>query len=254
MAAPSAPLRPEPLAPLHERAAAVLDVLRGTKLEAAYLATMARVDPVKIEDIQGRYARDIGSQHPKGHFKYLDVAYWAWIHSRKAYQLGVLRGPSKRVLDIGSGGGSFLAVLAASGHVPVGMDCPEPSFYAELCDAWGVSRVEEPVQFGRPFNSAVGRVQLITALSAVLDKKRGGLGGVPQWLAFLNYLTQEHLAFPGEMYLELNVQGVDGLDRLDPSLFELCAQAGAVQANAATGRLHFKLVEPLFFDAPEFAA
>jgi hypothetical protein len=160
--------------------------------------------------------------------------------------MGLLSEPSRSVLDIGSGGGHFLAICKAQGHRTLGLDVPN-ALYTQLFQLYGIKRIDEGVTFGKPLPREVGRHDAIVATGVTFDYHWHGNASartkarwsVEEWAGFLEYLTANHLNFPGLVYLHVNRGGGSKQNPFFAPLFQLLDAAGGRSSTIADGRGSF---------------
>jgi hypothetical protein len=243
----------QPLADLDERLPAIVRRLRSSKAKEAFDRAIGAVDRLKYKQIQRRHEEDFRSGKITQLNKFLDVPVWLRAHALSAERIGLLSEPARSVLDIGSGGGHFLAICKAQGHRTLGLDVPN-ELYTQLFQLYGLARIDEGVTFGRAFPSGVGRHDAIVATGVTFDyhwqtkspnepKKRWS---VEEWAGFLEYLTASHLNFPGLVFLHVNRGGGSKQNPFFGPLFHLLEATGA-EVEHDRGRARFLLREPLKF-------
>jgi SAM-dependent methyltransferase len=213
---------------------------------------IASVDRDLYKAIQLRHAQAVKAGTVSVPNKFLDVPAWVRAHALAAERIGLLSMSPGRVLDIGSGGGHLLAVCKAYGHKPTGIDVPN-DLYSEMFQMYGIPRVDEGITFGKALPEQLGRYDAIIATGVTFDyhwnkgsrlsKKRWTL---EEWAGFLEYLTGNHLNFPGVLYLHVNRGGGRDSPFFEP-LFRLCESAGA-EVEHDRGRARFALSAPLKFE------
>jgi hypothetical protein len=244
--------RMDPLGDLDQRLPFFQKRFRETIAKTMFDRVIASIDRDLYRAIQKRHSEAVEAGTLPALNKFLDVPAWVRVHALAAEEIGLLSLPPARVLDIGSGGGHLLAVCKAYGHEPLGLDLPN-ALYAELFQMYGIRRVEGGVTFGKPLPSEVGRHDAIIATGVTFDYHRPRLDGgvirrrwtVEEWAGFLEYLTANHLKFPGLLYLHVNRGGGRESPFFEP-LFRLCESAGA-EVEHDRGRARFKLGSPLEF-------
>lgn len=141
--------------------------------------------------------------------KYFEAARWLKLNVRRAQDIGVDRAKRPlRVLDLGSGAGYFLLVCKGLGHSGVGLDVPEPAFYGEVFDLFGLERIVSSIQAEKPLPGSLlthGKFDLVTAFSIAFNgHKSPALWGPKEWDFLLNDLRGRFLAPGGCIYLDLN--------------------------------------------------
>lgn len=141
--------------------------------------------------------------------KYFDAPRWLKLNIRRAQDIGLDREKRPlRVLDLGSGAGYFLFVCKTLGHPGIGLDVPEPAFYGEVFDLFGLERVVSPVRACEPLSESLlvhGKFDLVTAFSIAFNgHKSPALWQPPEWDFLLNDLRDRFLQPGGRIYLDLN--------------------------------------------------
>lgn len=162
--------------------------------------------------------------------KYFEAPRWLKLNIRRAQDIGVDREKQAlRVLDLGSGAGYFLFVCKQLGHPGIGLDVPEPAFYGEVFDLFGLERVVAPVQAREPLPEALltkGKFDLVTAFSIAFNgHKSPALWGPAEWDFLLNDLRDRFLLPGGRIYFDLNPE-YDGTF-MTPELREFFLRRGA---------------------------
>lgn len=237
----------KPLEPLQERVSAWRTVIEDERQRAIYDRVAASVDEDRYAALQRKYADAIQQNEQRATTKYIDLAPWFMIHSRLARLLDLDRREPCSILDIGSGGGQFLAIAKAFGHRPLAFDMPEPDHYRDLITLFGIQRVEGGITLGEPLPKAIGTFDLIVINGQVFDTFRGTKQRwkLPEWAGLIHYLCAHHLNYPGELFIGLNKSdGPSGTEEFYWPLVDLAEQHGAsVDRRYAT--MHFKLAKPL---------
>ena len=141
--------------------------------------------------------------------KYFEASRWLKLNIRRAQDIGVDRAKRPlRVLDLGSGAGYFLFVCKHLGHPGIGLDVPEPAFYGEVFDQFGLERVVSPIRAFEPLPESLlknGKFDLVTAFSIAFNgHKSPALWGPREWEFLLNDLRDRFLQPGGRVYLDLN--------------------------------------------------
>ncbi|MGP1283561.1 MAG: class I SAM-dependent methyltransferase [Parasphingopyxis sp.] len=254
---PEKPPRPDkdgviykPLEPLGERLQAWRTVIEDARQMAIYDRVAESVDAERYVALQEKYAAQIRENEQRATTKYIDLAPWFMIHSRLARLLDLDRRPPCSILDIGSGGGQFLAIAKAHGHQTLAFDMPEPDHYRDLLALFGIDRVEGAVELGKPLPAAIGKFDLIVINGQVFDvfKDRSKRWKLPEWAGLIRYLCAHHLNYPGELFIGLNKSdGPTGTEEFYWPLVDLAEKHGAtVDRKYAT--MDFKLEHPLTLD------
>ncbi len=78
---------------------------------------LAQIDRERAREIQQRYANSTA-----GYAKYANIEPWLRLNRERVQDLKLHRSASKRVLDLGCGGGFFLFILKNLGHSVLGLD------------------------------------------------------------------------------------------------------------------------------------
>ena len=177
---------------------------------------LAGLDQNRLADIQKRYA---GA-------KYADAEQWLRVNRERVQDLKLHRSPTRRVLDLGCGGGFFLFILKRLGHSVLGLDVDESPLFKELLEVFHVPRTVFRIE---PFESLPNLEQQfdwITAFSIGFDRDRvtNSRWGPGEWDFLLRDL-QRRLAPGGKIYLTLNP--LPNGDYLKPELRDFFCSRGA---------------------------
>jgi hypothetical protein len=161
----------------------------------------------------------------------------------KALLAGLHEQRPQQILDIGSGGGYFVAVCRHLGHLAVGSEVPAATFSRDVqhtydvlgevlrcpCDLRLVIKAFEPMQLPARFD-------LINAHKICFNGfRRPNEWSVPEWRHFVND-ARRHLTENGRIQLELN----ENVDRYGPRRWYSAEQlafftsVGSVRDNAIT--------------------
>ncbi|MEM8694449.1 MAG: hypothetical protein AAGE05_00320 [Pseudomonadota bacterium] len=240
-----------PLRPLMERIDGWRTVIDDDRQRAMYDRVTASVDRDAYAALQEQYRAEIESSDELAVTKYVDLAPWFMIHSRIARLLDIDIRPRCSILDIGAGGGQFLAIAKAYGHDVLAFDQPKPTVYGDLLKLYGISRIEGSVKLGKPLPDHIDRFDLIMINGQVFDvfpQDRSTRWNVPEWASLLEYLCNTHLNYPGTLFIGLNKSaGPTGTEDFLWPLIDLAESHDAtVERKRAT--MHFELEEPIRFD------
>lgn len=235
-----------PLAPLEARLARWRGEIRDRRMREIFDHAAATLDRAGYARLQEKYRAEAETTDDGDVIKYLDFAPWLVVHARIAAFLDIDKRPRCSILDIGAGGGHFLAIAKSYGHEVAALDIPEPQVYGDLCGLLGIPRIEGGIEWREPLPESVGRYDLLVIHGQVFDRvpETRERWRLPEWIGFLRYLAREHLEMPGEIFLGLNrsVETPDGRDYLW-SLVELAAQHGA-RTGQDRPFMHFRLTDP----------
>ncbi|QLC20827.1 class I SAM-dependent methyltransferase [Parasphingopyxis sp. CP4] len=239
-----------PFDPLENRIDIWRRIIFDKRLRHIYDRTVATIDREQFRSLQEKFKIPVAAGAHAGTVKYLDLAPWIRLHSKIALQLNLdTRAPS-RVLDIGSGGGHFLAIAKVHGHHVTALDLPDCEIYSDLLKLFGISRIAGGVYLGQALPSQIGKYDIITINAQNFDVHRGTgtRWNVQNWMRFLEYLTAHHLTFPGEIFVGLNKSaGPTGTEDYLWPLLDAAKEWGA-QDIAGSPQFQLSLQEPLVFD------
>jgi len=171
-------------------------------------ALVATVDEPRLDALRREYAERMRKASAASRYKYFDVVFHTLQKLLLVRELGLHEGPSRRVLDIGTGGGHLPLVCRFYGHDAVGIDVGD-AFYDRLAACFGVQRTVVRVEAGTKLPDLGGRFDVVTACDIAFNEKRAGktrgvFWSLPDWRFFLNDLSVNQLRTPGEIYLKLN--------------------------------------------------
>src|SRR6266705_6262746 len=160
------------------------------------------IDQERLREIQQRYANSTA-----GYAKYANIEPWLRLNRERVQDLKLHRSASKRVLDLGCGGGFFLFILKNLGHSVLGLDVERVLLFTELLELFGVPRVVCRISAFEPLPDLPQKFDWITAFSVNFNlyhpsKKRWG---TQEWDFVLRDL-QQHLAPGGKIFFGLNPQ------------------------------------------------
>ncbi|MBC2777530.1 methyltransferase domain-containing protein [Parasphingopyxis marina] len=243
-----------PLRPLKERLKGWRAVVTNERQRAIYDRVAQSVDPAGYAALQQKYREEIEQADELAVTKYVDLAPWFMIHSRIALLLDIDTRPPGSILDIGAGGGQFLAIAKAHGHKVLAFDKADPAVYADLIALFGIPRIEGGVKLGEPLPDELGRHDMVVVNGQVFDVFPGDRSrrwDVPEWASFIEYLCDTRLTYPGTLFIGLNMSaGPTGTEDFLWPLVDLAERHGAaVDRKRATMR--FDLEKPLRFEEIE---
>jgi SAM-dependent methyltransferase len=121
---------------------------------------LAQIDWERAREIQQRYANST-----TGYAKYADIEPWLRLNRERVQDLNLHRSATKRVLDLGCGGGFFLFILKNLGHSVMGLDIDRVPLFGELLELFGVRRVVYKIDAFEPLPDLGQQFDWITAFS-----------------------------------------------------------------------------------------
>ncbi len=223
---------------------------RREEITRSLQALTATIDWPRLDKLRQEHADGIRTADPAAGYKYLDVALYILQKLLLAHELGLERGPPRRVLDIGTGGGHFPFVCCFFGHQAVGIDI-DNALYDGIATSLGVRRTIVRVAPLARLPALGGKFDLITACDVTFNDKDDRDGRrvywtLGEWRFFLNDLFANHLRYPGTVYLKLNKEwqrGLFGSDRLffNRELLAMADRNGAV-VSRRRGTIKFSLI------------
>ncbi len=167
-------------------------------------AILSGIDPAALARLQQRKAEE--NNDDVFWTKYLDVDKWLKLNIRYAHELGLVRQPPRSVLDLGCGGGFFLAVCRQLGSTVMGMDLDKDIVLNEMIALFGLKRVTWRIRAFVKLPDLGRKFDLITAFMICFNfPPRGGYWGVKEWDFFLNDVSTQLLP-NGRLLLSLNRQ------------------------------------------------
>lgn len=240
-----------PLNPLDERIEGWRSVIADERQLAMYDRIAAEIDRPAYAALQDKYRAEVEASDELAVTKYLDLAPWFMIHSRIARLLDIDTRPRSTILDIGAGGGQFLAIAKAHGHDVLAFDQANPPVYGDLLQLLDIPRIEGSVKLGEPLPEGIGRYDMIVINGQVFDVMPGNRKqrwDVAQWASLIEYLCNAHMTYPGTFFLGLNKSaGPTGTEDFLWPLVDLAESHGAkVERKRAT--MLFDLDAPLEFE------
>src|SRR5947199_10126622 len=121
---------------------------------------LAKIDEARAREIQRRYANSNA-----GYAKYANIEPWLRLNRERVQDLKLHRSASKRVLDLGCGGGFFLFILKNLGHSVLGLDVERVVLFTALLELCGVPRVVCRISGLEPLPGLPQKFDWITAFS-----------------------------------------------------------------------------------------
>jgi 2-polyprenyl-3-methyl-5-hydroxy-6-metoxy-1,4-benzoquinol methylase len=247
----------DPLKTIPEQLAVFAKVLEKPWWDGQVLrdlkALLALVDSVSLDALRARHAKGMRTADAVSGYKYLDFVFYTLQKLLLAYELGLDRGPPRRVLDIGTAGGHFPFVCRFFGHEVVGIDIESP-LYEGIAGCLGVERTIARVEAYRPLPDLGGRFDLITACNTTFNQKwveqinQSAYWRPAEWQFFLNDLVSNQLRYPGELYLQINRElygNAEGAERLvrTRDILMRAARNGATISHGS-GMIRMKFTAP----------
>ncbi len=229
----------DPFKTVPDQLAVIENALKGPQWDTEILdnlrALMARVDSAGLDALRARHAEGMRTADAVSGYKYLDAPYFTLLKLLLAGELGLDRGPPRRVLDIGTAGGHFPFVCRHFGHDVVGIDVENP-LYESIAACLGVQRTIVRVEPCQPLPALGGRFDLITACNTTFNEKQGDAPAYwtpAEWQFLLNDLISNHLRYPGELYIKLNEETRGRIVKAGPlaynrDVLKMAARNGAV--------------------------
>lgn len=152
--------------------------------------------------IDGDRFAGLMSRYPSPSYaKYLDLDLWIPVNERRARAIGLHRGRSRRVLDIGTGCGFFPFVCA--GHRVVATDSAQrPTIYRDVTALLGVPVIDHDVRALEPLPD-FGMFDVITAFMVTFNGHGQTPWGADEWRFFISDM-RSRLRPGGAIVLELN--------------------------------------------------
>jgi SAM-dependent methyltransferase len=202
---------------------------------------MAKVDRDRLSFVLAKYTK---TPPPGGFMKYLDMPYWLARFAQRAAVLDLDGRKPGAVLDLGAGGGHWLAVCKHYGwrctavdmkNAVVGENMAALPFYEDLAALLGIRRYIHRILPGRPLRPLNRKFDLITAFLAFFHEiwdgqnRRAGQFTIADWRYFLNDIVARHMRFPATLHLELNriSRSESGEHFHDPEMLAWFAAQGA---------------------------
>ena len=182
----------------------VAEQIKKRKQDLTIGNILSGIDPVALARVQERKAEE--NMDDIFWTKYLDVEKWLKLNIRYANELGLVTKPPRSVLDLGCGGGFFLAVCRRLGSKVLGMDLDKDLVLNEMIALFGLKRVTWRIRAFVKLPDLGRKFDLITAFMICFNfPPRGGYWGVREWDFFLNDASG-FLLPRGRLLLSLNKQ------------------------------------------------
>lgn len=172
--------------------------------------------------------------------KFLDLTAWLVAKFRTARDVGLAGRAPAAVLDIGCGPGHFGLACRHLGHRVVGLDVPENPLYRDLLECFSLDMVLHRIRPGQPLPDALGRFDVVTAISAnFYQKEDGSLFTVDEWSFFMRDLVTNHMNPGGQIYFKLNhLSDHPGMHFKDEAFVRMMAARGG-SVDVRTGVVRY---------------
>ncbi len=143
--------------------------------------------------------------------KYLDAKYWLTESANRFFRFGFHKlPPGRRFLDIGSGGGYFLAVCRQMAPEVTGLDTTDWPLFNDLIDYFGIDRTIHRIEPGVPLPEFQRPFDVVTAFMTGFNKRRDGQPwDENEWVPFLADLRR-HIRPGGQFVIKFNANKVTG--------------------------------------------
>lgn len=143
--------------------------------------------------------------------KYLDARHWLIESASRYFRFGFHKLPAgQRVLDIGSGGGYFLAVCRHMGHEVCGLDTRDWPLFDDLIAYFEIPRTVHRIEPGIPLPKFERKFDLVTAFMTGFNKRADGLPwDEHEWVPFLLDLRQ-YIEDGGQLVIKFNANKKTG--------------------------------------------
>ena len=146
------------------------------------------VDRARLASLRQRCA-EAGDGRPDVFWtKYLDAEKWLASNIRYVGELGLIENPPRDVLDLGCGGGFFLATCRALGARVFGLDLDTDVVLNEMIALFGIRRIADDRRRTVRLGNLLGRQEALTVIGIVgqdIGAQRGLAFALGQQLAHL---------------------------------------------------------------------
>jgi SAM-dependent methyltransferase len=171
------------------------------RVERRYRRLVRAELPADFERLRDSLARTpLGRYEPEK--KYLRARWYLREGLCRARALGLDRGRSRRILDLGCGAGYFLVAARSMGHEVHGFDLDDNEIFNRISAAFGLRRLAGRIDAFAPLDLPPPRFDLITAFSITFD--RGSRRWRREEWQFLIRDLRRSLADDGRIFLRLN--------------------------------------------------
>lgn len=172
------------------------------QLDAIAEEIMGSLDTKAFDELKQKH-KDLPPYPGPG--KYLDIETWIRRHLVHAKALNLIDGPSRRILDLGTGNAYFPFLCGRLGHKVVALDLDEYELYSDLVAFLGVDRRANRITRYEALPDLDGPFDLVTAFNICFNEQNSPtMWEPPEWEFFLHDVIDHQLAPGGEIFLKLN--------------------------------------------------
>lgn len=191
-----------------------------------YLVVRRRVDQEELARIRREYL-----PRKEEYLKYLRLDYFLLYNLFRCYSLGLHRGGSRNVLDIGSGAGYFAHVCSVFGHYVHAIDVEDFPVFNEMIKAFKIRRTVWRIEPLESLPELPVKFDVVTAFRTTFnlptDHNPGDrTWGRREWGFLIEDLMTHHVRSGGRIYLQLNRAKKYG-DYYDRDLLEFFRERAA---------------------------
>jgi len=137
--------------------------------------------------------------------KYFDVDFQLYRNTAFAIRLGLHKGRSQRILDLGAGCGWFCVVARYFGHEVTAVDV-EHELYTRCMSHWNIPQFVHRIRARTPLPHFGSQFDLVVGLSVCFNgHEHGPLWGVPEWHFFFEDLAQQTTP-TARLFMTINAQ------------------------------------------------
>jgi SAM-dependent methyltransferase len=183
---------------------------------------VAQIDRPALEAAARRHAALATAKYVRSPQRHMEMAV------RRATDLGLREGPSRRVLDLGCGTGYLLFAARHFGHEVLGLDLAEDPLFSEMTALLAIPRIIHRIEAFEPLPDLGAPLDLITATAICFNRARTPKPwNAEEWACFLED-CRSRLRPGGRIWLEFNRDRLATFDYLsDETAAALRAHPGA---------------------------